>query len=101
MATGSTVNEAQVKRSVTIAGHNTSLSLEPEFWAALQQAARQEGKPAAELVRLIDSQRGGKNLSSAIRVWLLKRASHGVQPATASASSSSSGSASGAKGAAK
>jgi predicted DNA-binding ribbon-helix-helix protein len=60
-----------LKRSLTIAGHRTSLSLEPEFWAALQQAAEQRGLSIAALVSDIDQQRGKRNLSSAIRVWLL------------------------------
>lgn len=64
-----------LKRSLSIAGHRTSISLEPEFWSALQAAARAEGKPLAELVSDIDRNRGNRNLSSAIRVWLLARAS--------------------------
>ncbi|MCA0434772.1 MAG: ribbon-helix-helix domain-containing protein [Proteobacteria bacterium] len=62
-----------LKRSLTIAGHRTSLSLEPEFWAALNDAARAEGKSLAALVGEIDSQRQGRNLSSAIRVYLLNQ----------------------------
>jgi predicted DNA-binding ribbon-helix-helix protein len=63
------------KRSVSIAGHRTSVSLEREFWDALQAAARAEEKPLAALVNDIDQARGTRNLSSAIRVWLLARAS--------------------------
>ena len=62
------------KRSLTIAGHRTSLSLEPEFWDALKQAADHDGKSLAALVGEIDSARQGRNLSSAVRVWVLKRA---------------------------
>jgi predicted DNA-binding ribbon-helix-helix protein len=62
-----------LKRSLTIAGHRTSLSLEPEFWAALQDAARAEGKSLAALVAMIDAGRGERNLSSALRVWVLNR----------------------------
>jgi predicted DNA-binding ribbon-helix-helix protein len=62
-----------LKRSLTIARHRTSLSLEPEFWQALQDAAQAEGKTLARLVAEIDAKRGERNLSSAIRVWLLKR----------------------------
>lgn len=61
-----------MKRSLTVAGHRTSLSLEPEFWTALQAAAKQRQKPLAVLVAEIDKTRGGRNLSSAVRVWLLK-----------------------------
>jgi predicted DNA-binding ribbon-helix-helix protein len=64
---------ADFKRSLTVAGHRTSLSLEPEFWQALQAAARSEGKTVARLVAEIDAGRGERNLSSAVRVWLLRR----------------------------
>jgi predicted DNA-binding ribbon-helix-helix protein len=63
-----------LKRSLTIAGHRTSLSLEPEFWQALQDAARAEKKTLASLVDEVDRSRGTRNLSSAIRVWLFRRA---------------------------
>lgn len=62
-----------LKRSLTIAGHRTSLSLEPEFWAALKTFASAERKSLAALVSQIDEQRGERNLSSAIRVWILQR----------------------------
>jgi predicted DNA-binding ribbon-helix-helix protein len=62
-----------LKRSLTIAGHRTSLSLEPEFWAALNAAAAAEHKSLSTLVGEIDAARGSRNLSSAIRVWLLHR----------------------------
>jgi len=65
-----------LKRSLTIAGHRTSLSLEPEFWEALQAAAQQRNKPLAALVADIDKTRGSRNLSSAIRVWLLHALKH-------------------------
>ncbi|MCC7482806.1 MAG: ribbon-helix-helix domain-containing protein [Hyphomicrobiales bacterium] len=63
-----------LKRSLTIAGHRTSLSLEPEFWQALQDAARAEKKTIASLVGEVDRTRGTRNLSSAVRVWLFRRA---------------------------
>lgn len=65
---------ADLKRSLTIAGHRTSLSLEPEFWDALQKAALKRKMTAAMLVAEIDQARGERNLSSAVRVWLLKQA---------------------------
>jgi len=61
------------KRSLTIAGHRTSLSLEPEFWTALSHAAAARKMSVASLVAEIDGSRGERNLSSAIRVWLLQR----------------------------
>ncbi|MEP0706816.1 MAG: ribbon-helix-helix domain-containing protein [Parvibaculum sp.] len=62
-----------VKRSVTIAGHRTSISLERPFWDALKERACSERTSVNELVRRIDTARGGKgSLSSAIRVYILK-----------------------------
>lgn len=62
-----------MKRSVTVAGHRTSLSLEDEFWQALHQAAGEEGKTLAALIAELDRDRQQPNLSSAVRVWILKR----------------------------
>jgi len=67
------------KRSVTIAGHETSISLEPVFWQALEQAARGEQLPVNALIARIDVERlgalgGAPNLTSAIRQWLFVRA---------------------------
>jgi predicted DNA-binding ribbon-helix-helix protein len=62
-----------LKRSLTIAGHRTSLSLEPEFWHSLQDIARAEGRAIAGLIAEIDATRGDRNLSSAVRVWVLTR----------------------------
>ena len=59
------------KRSFTIAGHKTSISLEAAFWDALKDAAASEKLPLARLVHRIDQERGAVNLSSAVRVWLL------------------------------
>lgn len=61
-----------IKRSVTIAGHRTSVSLEPVFWDALVAAADAEGCSVNALVAEIDEART-TNLSSAIRVWLFER----------------------------
>jgi predicted DNA-binding ribbon-helix-helix protein len=63
-----------IKRSVTIAGHRTSVSLEPVFWDALVAAAESEGRSVNALVAEIDEART-TNLSSAIRVWLFERLS--------------------------
>lgn len=64
------------KYSLTIQGHATSISLEPVFWQALNEAAAAQGKPLAALVAEIDEART-TNLSSAIRVWLFLRARAG------------------------
>ena len=60
-----------LKRSLTISRHRTSLSLEPEFWDALREAASRRRISLAALVGEIDQARGERNLSSAIRVWIL------------------------------
>ncbi len=62
-----------LKRSLSIAGHRTSVSLEPEFWAALALSAKAKNTSIAALVAEIDQARGTRNLSSAIRVWLLSQ----------------------------
>lgn len=60
------------KRSLKIAGHATSISLEPEFWAALEEIAKRKAVSIPALIAEIDETRAGKNLSSAIRVYILK-----------------------------
>lgn len=66
------------KRSVTIAGHETSISLEPIFWQELERAAQNEAIPVNALIARIDVERldapgGVPNLTSAIRQWLFLR----------------------------
>lgn len=67
-----------VKRSVMVAGHATSISLEPVFWDALREAAEADRLPLNALVARIDAARieaeTPANLASAIRVWLFERA---------------------------
>lgn len=71
------------KRSVTIAGHETSISLEPAFWAALEAAADARGLPLNALIAAIDVERMDgnppPNLTSAIRQWLFARDRSGDQ----------------------
>jgi predicted DNA-binding ribbon-helix-helix protein len=66
-----------VKRSVMVAGHATSVSLEPVFWEALRGAADAEQMPLNALIARIDADRvmapNPSNLASAIRVWLFER----------------------------
>jgi predicted DNA-binding ribbon-helix-helix protein len=66
-----------IKRSIMIAGHSTSISLEPVFWDALKAAAEAEGVPVSALVARLDASRVEEpdppNLASAIRVWLFER----------------------------
>ena len=66
-----------MKHSVLIAGHPTSISLEPVFWRALEAAALERGCPLNALVAEIDVRRldasKPPNLTSAIRQWLFER----------------------------
>jgi predicted DNA-binding ribbon-helix-helix protein len=62
------------KRSIAIAGHRTSVSLEAAFWSALKRLAERDGISLAALVARIDAGRGAANLSSALRVYALQRA---------------------------
>lgn len=72
-----------VKRSIAIAGHETSVSLEPIFWDALKSTADELGLPVNALVAQIDVERIGAddppNLASAIRIWLYARAANPSQ----------------------
>ena len=64
-----------VKRSITIAGHQTSISLEPVFWQALEREAVRRALPLSALVAQVDAlrivERDPPNLASALRTWLL------------------------------
>lgn len=79
------------KRSLALAGHRTSLSLEPEFWEALKDIARADGRTLSGLVGDIDARRGERNLSSAVRVHVLKRLLSGPAPTSATGSRSAAG----------
>jgi len=72
-----------IKRSVTIAGHETSIALEPIFWDALGKAAVAQGLPLNALIARIDAERleqsPSANLASAIRQWLFARSLGGAQ----------------------
>jgi predicted DNA-binding ribbon-helix-helix protein len=72
-----------VKRSVEIAGHKTSISLEPLFWDLLKAAANDEGIPVNALVARIDVERIAgptpPGLAGAIRLWLAARLSAGLR----------------------
>ena len=60
-----------IKRSIVIAGHKTSVSLEDAFWKALREIAFERRVTASELVAVIDNDRQHENLSSAIRLFVL------------------------------
>jgi predicted DNA-binding ribbon-helix-helix protein len=65
------VRSAVLKRSIVIAGHKTSVSLEDEFWESLNEIAGERGVTLGELVRTIDGNRNHTNLSSAVRLFVL------------------------------
>lgn len=60
-----------LKRSFSIKGHRTSISMEGPFWEALQHVAARENQSVAGLIASIDRSRGAAGLSSAVRVWIL------------------------------
>jgi len=76
-----------VKRSVEVAGHRTSISLEPLFWDMLRDAAREDGVPLNALVARIDAERIGApsppGLAGAVRLWLAARLRREASPAPA------------------
>jgi predicted DNA-binding ribbon-helix-helix protein len=62
-----------IKRSIVIAGHKTSVSLEDAFWKGLKDVARRRGLTLSALVGAIDSRRTNGSLSSAIRLFVLEQ----------------------------
>lgn len=61
------------KISINISGHQTSISIEPEFVDVLKNIANKQNKSVSEIIKNIDSNRlPDSNLSSAIRIWILK-----------------------------
>lgn len=73
-----------VKRSVEIAGHKTSISLEPLFWDMLRAAAAREAMPVNAVVARIDAERiladHPPGLASAIRLWLVSSQGQSITP---------------------
>jgi predicted DNA-binding ribbon-helix-helix protein len=65
------MKSAVVKRSIVIASHKTSVSLEDAFWKGLKEIASARNRTMSDLIALIDSQREHANLSSAIRLFVL------------------------------
>ena len=59
------------KRSFSLSGHRTSVALEAEFWAVIDQAAQQQAISLASLVAQIDAGRGTRPLASALRLYAL------------------------------
>jgi predicted DNA-binding ribbon-helix-helix protein len=78
-----------LKRSMTIAGHQTSISLEPAFWAALEVEAARQGRALAAVVAEVDAARLSAtrvpNLTSALRQYLFRLAAdRGAEAGSAS-----------------
>jgi predicted DNA-binding ribbon-helix-helix protein len=70
-----------VKRSIVIAGHKTSVSLEDAFWKSLKEIAGEREMTLSDLVASIDSERRHGNLSSAIRLFVLDHYRSQIRPA--------------------
>ena len=59
-------------RGITLADRRTTLRLEPEFWSALEEIAKRLGRTIGEIATEVDMSRRGENLSSAVRVYILR-----------------------------
>jgi predicted DNA-binding ribbon-helix-helix protein len=66
------VNNRPAKHSLTLNGHRTSISLEPEFWDAFRSISAQQGSTINGLAARIDAERGDLGLASAIRLFVLR-----------------------------
>lgn len=61
------------KRSISLNGRKTSITLEDEFWLALKEVARRRGISVRDLLAEVNANRRSSNLSSAVRVYLLRQ----------------------------
>ena len=61
-----------LKRSIAVAGHKTSVSLEDQFWESLREIANERGETVSQLIASIDAERQFSNLSSAVRLFVLR-----------------------------
>ncbi len=86
MATDNTTARV-IKRSLVIAGHRTSISLEDAFWRRLRRIAAERGLSLNRLAAMVDASRGPTNLSSAIRVFVLEAEGAGSSRQNAAADS--------------
>ena len=66
------MTDRPAKQSLTLNGHRTSVSLEPEFWQAFRSIAAELGQPLNALAAQIDTARGDVGLASAIRLYVLR-----------------------------
>lgn len=65
-----------VKRSISLSGHRTSLSLEPEFWEIVDAYIAESGDSLAGFIAAIDAERGEEPLASSLRVWTVRHLSN-------------------------
>ena len=72
-----------IKRSIVVAGHKTSVSLEEPFWKGMKEISRERSMTLSELVGEIDANRQQGNLSSAIRLFVLDYFRNRAMPAPA------------------
>jgi predicted DNA-binding ribbon-helix-helix protein len=70
---GHVMNSSILKRSIVVAGHKTSVSLEDAFWRGLKEIAHAQRKTISNMVGGIDKGRSQSNLSSAIRLFVLEQ----------------------------
>jgi len=94
-SSGALMKSSIVKRSVVIGGHKTSVSLEEPFWTDLKQIAHTEHVTLSELVTQIDTAREQSNLSSEIRVFVLRHSRSAQWPGHGLAANAASFSAAG------
>ena len=66
------VKSAIIKRSINLADRRTSITLEDPFWEALYEIGRRRGLSRMDLILQIDRTRGGDNLSSSLRVFIIE-----------------------------
>jgi predicted DNA-binding ribbon-helix-helix protein len=71
-----------IKRSISIDGHKTSISLEDAFWSGLKEIAQAQGATVSQTVKEIGKMRQGANLSSAIRLFVLDQLRNGTNGST-------------------
>ena len=72
------MNSSVKKRSIVVGGHKTSISLEDTFWICLKEIARERATTGPKLICMIDAERNGGNLSSAVRIFVLDHYSNNV-----------------------
>ena len=65
------MSSSLITRNITVAGHRTSMRLEPEMWDAFDEVCRREGKTIHEICTLVNDHKGRSSLTAALRVFIL------------------------------